>query len=144
MQQFASAASLLRGSFFAEDVLKFLWAFERASLRDESWEKVAASRLANKYDFRNIGLSVDLTMRMPSRPMRAKASLRQDTDTSSSETSGHFRSGMLLFEASFVVADFLSRHDDLTQIAEVGTWWEQVARTEAAERANMESSLVLD
>ena len=32
---------------------------------------------------------------------------------------GNFRSGMQLWDASFVLAEFLSRHGDLAQIAEI-------------------------
>ena len=55
-----------------------------------------------------------LSMKVSTRLKRAKDGARLN-----GTIGGRFRSGMVLFDASFVLADFLSRHCDLAQVAEI-------------------------
>ena len=58
-------------------------------------------------------LNVALSMQAP------LANFKRKDGTSASADNSRFRSGMALWDASFVLAEFLSRHGDLAQIAEI-------------------------
>jgi len=73
-----------------------------------------AGQHVRNYTFPKIKLDVSLSMQVPSRLLRAEDGTRMQ-----GTIGGRFRSGMALFDTSFVLAEFLSRHDDLGQVVEV-------------------------
>merc|ERR1712060_857689 len=83
-----------------------------------------ASPRERTYAFPSIGLDVSLSMQVPLRNIKSTDGTHVSVDKS------RFRSGMALWDASFVLAEFMSRHCDLAQVAEVqelmnesGTIW---------------------
>ena len=129
MQKFGATASRLFEQFDPTLLLRFLWSFDEAGGRDESWEKIVASQHVRKYSFPSISLDVTLILQVPSPLTNAKDSTHMSAGKSVRTIGGRCRSGMALWEASFVVAEFLSRHCDLAHIAEIkelmgnGMWW---------------------
>ena len=49
MQKVSAAAFLLMEQFDSMDLLKFLWGYERAGIKDKSWAKALASQHMCKY-----------------------------------------------------------------------------------------------
>lgn len=123
MQKLGAAASLLIEQFDPENLLKFLSAYEVAGGKDESWTQAVASQHVRTYKFPSLSLDVALSTQVPGLLMKAQDGIHMTADRS-------VRTGMVLWEAAFVLAEFLSRHSDLAKLAEVkelmgenGTWW---------------------
>eukprot|EP00747_Dinoflagellata_sp_TGD_P096942 gnl/TRDRNA2_/TRDRNA2_166985_c0_seq3.p1 gnl/TRDRNA2_/TRDRNA2_166985_c0~~gnl/TRDRNA2_/TRDRNA2_166985_c0_seq3.p1 ORF type:complete len:345 (-),score=56.72 gnl/TRDRNA2_/TRDRNA2_166985_c0_seq3:18-1004(-) len=117
LQKIGAAASLLIQQFASDELLKFVWAYERAGGNDESWAKAVASQCERKYLFPTIGLDVALSTKVPH--LKAKGGSCTSTDDPTGTCDPRFRSGMAVWEASFVLSEFLSRYENLAQIAEV-------------------------
>ena len=56
MQELGAAAFLLIKQFDPVDLLQVLWAYDKASGKDESWPKAVASQLVRKYFIPSISL----------------------------------------------------------------------------------------
>merc|ERR1712060_506415 len=80
---------------------------------------MGASRQTSTYDFPRIGVEIVLERQVPSRLIEAETSSHRSGVEWDSTLSGRFRSGMSLWDASFVLAELLSKHYDLLQVAEV-------------------------
>ena len=77
-------------------------------------EKAVDSERTHKLAFPSISLDVALRMQVPSRLMRAEDGSRMNGDIG-----GRFRKGMVVWDTSFLLAEFLSRNDDLMQVSEL-------------------------
>ena len=74
MQKIGAAASLLIEQFESSHLLNFLWDYERAGGKDESWANAVASRRESRYTFPSISLDVALSTQVPGSLMKAKDS----------------------------------------------------------------------
>ena len=125
MKKFGVAASQLIEQFDPADLLKFLRAYEQAGCEEELWAKVVASQRVLSYSFPCISLDVALCTHVPSPVIK-----RKGDNVTVRSIGGRYRSGMAVWEASFVLAEFLSQHGSLAQVPEVkelmaecSTWW---------------------
>ena len=100
MQKFGSAASLLIDQFTTVDLQKFVAAYVWAGGKDESWANAAASPYERKYEFPAVRLNVSLSMQVPLMNLKKGG-------TYTSVDKSQFRSGMALWDASFVLAEFM-------------------------------------
>eukprot|EP00746_Dinoflagellata_sp_MGD_P078121 gnl/MRDRNA2_/MRDRNA2_31263_c0_seq1.p1 gnl/MRDRNA2_/MRDRNA2_31263_c0~~gnl/MRDRNA2_/MRDRNA2_31263_c0_seq1.p1 ORF type:complete len:219 (-),score=31.05 gnl/MRDRNA2_/MRDRNA2_31263_c0_seq1:617-1252(-) len=117
MQRIGEAASLLVDRFDSSELLRFCWAYEQAGGKDKSWANAVASQRERTYKFPSIGLEVALNTKVPL--TKATDSACTSVDELGATCDARFRSGMAMWEASFVLAEFLSRHRDFGQLAEV-------------------------
>ena len=92
--------------------------------------KGVASQRVYAYAFPSISLDVTLSMEVPTSLSKAKVGTGLTLADSAGKIGGRFRSGMAVWEASLVMAEFLTRHGGLSQVTEVkelmgvnGTSW---------------------
>ena len=86
--------------------------------KHELLDQAVASQHEQKYAFPSMGLDVVLSMQVPH--LKAKDGTRMSADKSVGTNDPQFRgTGMAVWEGSFVLAEFLSRHSELQQVAEV-------------------------
>jgi len=107
MQKLGAAASCVIEEFAPNNLLRFSQAYKDAGGRDESWAKAVVTQRVREYTFPSISLEVALNMQVP-------VPVKKDT------IGEKVTSGTALWEGSFALAEFLSRHSDLAQIADVG------------------------
>ena len=91
--------------------MKFLKAYEVAGGKDLSWTKAVASQRVHKYMFPGISLDVVLSTQVPI-PL-GKDGTRVSASESEGTIGGSFKSGMVVWDTSFVLSEFLSRQGDL-------------------------------
>eukprot|EP00746_Dinoflagellata_sp_MGD_P094469 gnl/MRDRNA2_/MRDRNA2_375612_c0_seq1.p1 gnl/MRDRNA2_/MRDRNA2_375612_c0~~gnl/MRDRNA2_/MRDRNA2_375612_c0_seq1.p1 ORF type:complete len:136 (+),score=26.01 gnl/MRDRNA2_/MRDRNA2_375612_c0_seq1:51-458(+) len=131
VQRFGARASALVEKFDPVHLLQFLRAYEQLGGKDETWAKALAAQRVRTYRFPCISLDVALSMQVPTSIMAGKGIAPTSACESATEANNaRFAEGMTLWEASFALAEFLSRHGDLAQVAEVQElmgdscpWW---------------------
>ena len=101
---------------------------------------VVASQRVRKYAFPSMSFDVALSTQVPSSLMKANDGATTSVCKLGRAIGGRFRSSMVLFDASFMLAEFLSWHDSLLQVAEVkelmrvtGTRWSNWKKTRGEE-----------
>eukprot|EP00746_Dinoflagellata_sp_MGD_P131976 gnl/MRDRNA2_/MRDRNA2_65709_c0_seq1.p1 gnl/MRDRNA2_/MRDRNA2_65709_c0~~gnl/MRDRNA2_/MRDRNA2_65709_c0_seq1.p1 ORF type:complete len:122 (+),score=24.30 gnl/MRDRNA2_/MRDRNA2_65709_c0_seq1:345-710(+) len=104
MEKLGQTARQVIEQFTTQQLLRFFLAYDWSGGRDESWARAVASQFERTYAFPSINLSVSLTVKVPR--LKAKDELLSVTDKHFSGT------GMLVWEASFMLAEFLSRHSN--------------------------------
>ena len=81
-----------------------------------SWTKAVASQRVHKYTFPSISLDVVLSTQVPT-PLGKEGSFVRVNEMAGT-ISGYFNMGMVLWDTSFVLGEFLSRQGDLAQVEE--------------------------
>eukprot|EP00439_Symbiodinium_sp_Y106_P042396 s2406_g5.t1 len=115
----AGYAKARQSSFGTQELLRFLGAFRRAGGDAEAYAEMTSRQQELRYDFPALGgLQVTLQAATPGQPSRTRRRVRAAALREQSELKGDPQradggtTGVALWEASFVLAEWLSRQGD--------------------------------
>lgn len=118
LQKAGSYASSHQADFGTQEMLRFLGAFRRAGGEGQLLAEMASKQQQLHYDFPALQLEVKLHAEMPGQQHHRRRRVRASALRESEELGGDPQradggtTGVALWEASFVLAEWLSRHGD--------------------------------
>eukprot|EP00435_Cladocopium_sp_Y103_P054561 s421_g17.t2 len=118
LQKAGGFASAHQGDFGTQEMLRFLGAFRRAGGEGQLLAEMASKQQQLHYDFPALQLEVKLHAETPGQQHRRRRRVRASALRESEELGGDPQradggtTGVALWEASFVLAEWLSRHGD--------------------------------